>query len=186
MPKVTNAGRLSKDFEHSSERSRRRKTEYLRKNVPAKELLYATQMSQRAIGHVDVSTVIKNMSESPTRAAKYRKAFQTSETITVKKRTPVQVLAMFAEANLSRGWYEIIQRATMGILPCYSLVQKAKEKSYPKTINVTESCAEVNLQDLLDHTSLRLCQYLDEVFDRLTEEEKHNLELVSKWGCDGS
>lgn len=53
-------------------------------------------------------------------------------------------------------------------------------------MTITETCAEVNLQDLLDHTSLRLCKYLEEVIENLTEEEKHNLELLSKWGCDGS
>jgi len=27
---------------------------------------------------------------------------------------------------------------------------------------------------------------LEEVIENLTEDEKHNLELISKWGCDGS
>lgn len=53
-------------------------------------------------------------------------------------------------------------------------------------MRVTETCAEINLQDLLDHTSARLCMYLDEVLDSLNEEEISFLELLSKWGCDGS
>jgi len=68
------------------------------------------------------------------------------------------------------------------------LLKNAKQDCYPKkeSMKITETCAEVNLQDLLDHTSIRLCKYLEEVIENLTEEEKHNLELISKWGCDGS
>jgi hypothetical protein len=186
LPSTTRGGCPKKDFEQLSDRSKRRKTEHLRKNFPAEELLYATQMSQRAAGNADVSAVMKNISESPTRAARYRKAFEASQTVRIKKLTPSQALAIFIEANLSRRQYEIIQGANKEIYPCYSILQKAKEECYPKVIHVTESCAEVNLQDLLDHTSLRLCQFLDEVFHRLSEEEKCNLELLLKWGCDGS
>lgn len=40
----------------------------------------------------------------------------------------------------------------------------------------------MNLQDLLDHTSLRLYKYLEEVLENCTEEEKHNLETYIKMG----
>lgn len=53
-------------------------------------------------------------------------------------------------------------------------------------MRVTETCAEINLQDLLDHTSARLRMYLDEVLESITDEERSSLELLSKWGCDGS
>lgn len=67
-------------------------------------------------------------------------------------------------------------------------IKKRKEDCYPKkeSMNITETCAENNLQDLLDHTSLRLCKYLEEVIENLTEEEKHNLKRISKWGCERS
>ena len=59
---------------------------------------------------------------------------------------------------------------------------------YPKgeSINVTETSAEIKLQDLLDHTTSRLCIYLEEVLKNINEEERRNLELITKWGCDGS
>lgn len=42
------------------------------------------------------------------------------------------------------------------------------------------------LQDLLDHTIIRLCLYIEDVLQNCTEAELENLELISKWGCDGS
>ncbi|KAL4706858.1 hypothetical protein ACJJTC_010092 [Scirpophaga incertulas] len=51
---------------------------------------------------------------------------------------------------------------------------------------VEETHFNVELQALLDHTALRLVQYLKEVLDTLANTEKQNLILISKWGCDGS
>lgn len=72
--------------------------------------------------------------------------------------------------------------------PCYSLIEKAKKNCYPdeQSMRVTETCAEVKLQDLFNHTSLRLCKYLEPVIETISEEEKANLQLIIKWGCDGS
>jgi hypothetical protein len=126
-------------------------------------------MSQHAAGNIDVSKMIKKITFTPTRATKYRKILasvdRSKEKEKFKKHTPSEALSIFVEANLSK-----------------------KQYCYPKkeSMNITETCAEVNLQDLLDHTSLRFCKYLEEVIENLTEEEKHNLELISKWGCDGS
>lgn len=53
-------------------------------------------------------------------------------------------------------------------------------------MRVTETCAEVRLQDLLNHTASRLCKYLEDVFENCTSEELTNMELITKWGCDGS
>lgn len=66
--------------------------------------------------------------------------------------------------------------------------KKAKKDCYPReqSMRVTETCCEINLQDFLDHTFTRLCEYLAEVLPTLNVEEKNNLELLSKWGCDGS
>lgn len=39
---------------------------------------------------------------------------------------------------------------------------------------------------MLDHTTSRLCIYLEKVLKNINEEERRNLELITKWGCDGS
>jgi len=148
-------------------------------------------MSQHAAGNIDVSKMIKKITLTPTRATKYRKVLasvdKSKEKEKFKKHTPSEALSIFVEANLSKKQYEVIHAANKNIYPCYSLIKNAKQDCYSKkeSMNITETCAEVNLQDLLDHTSLRLCKYLEEVIENLTEEEKHNLELISKWGCDG-
>lgn len=51
---------------------------------------------------------------------------------------------------------------------------------------MTATCAEINLQDLLNHTAIKLLMYLEELIQNLNKTECETLELISKWGCDGS
>lgn len=185
---VEKPGRPAKHFEESSERSKRRKTQCLREQVPAEELTYAAQMSQRAKGNTDASKIIKAITISPTRATKLRRAISAPNKNEAKKHTPFEALAIFVEGNFSRRQWEILHAANKNIYPCYSLIKNAKKECYPKeqSIKVTETCAEIMLQDLLDHTASRLCKYVEEVIETCAEEESKNLELVTKWGCDGS
>jgi hypothetical protein len=48
-----------KDFSESSERSKRRKTEEIRKLATPEEITYAASMSQRASGNSDAAELIK-------------------------------------------------------------------------------------------------------------------------------
>lgn len=157
----------------------------MREQVPAEELTYAVQMSQRAKGNKDASKIIKDMTLSPTRATKFRKAISTAN----KKYSPSEALSIFVEGDFTRRQWEIIHSANSSVFPCYSIIKKTQKKEcYPKeqSITVTETCAEILLHDLLDHTSSRLCMYLEEVIKTYTEKERKSLELVVKWGCDGS
>ena len=89
---------------------------------------------------------------------------------------------------MTKKQYEIIHAANKNIYPCYSPIKKAEEECYPpeESKTVTETCSKIKFQDLLDHTSRRLCCYLNEVVETLNEKERNYLELISKWGCDGS
>lgn len=124
--KTIKAGRPVKDFEELSDRSKRRKTQNLREQVPVEELTYAVCMSQRAAGNNDVSRIITDISIKPTRAKKIRLFIKNEETKAVKKLSPSQALSIFVDADLSRKQYEIIQGANKNIYPCYSLLKKAK------------------------------------------------------------
>ena len=116
-----NVGRPTKGFEELSDRSKRRRTKYLRENTCADELSFAAHMNHRAEGNVNVSTIIRSISKTPTRAAKYRKTFKASKTsVAIERHTSSQALAMFVEANLTRKQYEVIQAANKKIYPCYS------------------------------------------------------------------
>ncbi|GFQ72481.1 hypothetical protein TNCT_686121 [Trichonephila clavata] len=66
---------------------------------------------------------------------------------------------------------------------CY---KKGKKLCYSKleAFRVTSTCSDVRLQDILDHTCFRLCQYLYKVLEGYNVEEQSNLEMIGKWDCD--
>jgi len=69
---VTNrsSGRLIKDFNFSSERSKRRKTLELRSSVPSIQLTHAASSSLFNAGNIEAGTLVKEMISTPTRAKK--------------------------------------------------------------------------------------------------------------------
>lgn len=180
---ASSKGRPSKDFGECSDRTKRRKTMQLRKRVSLEELNFAAEMSNRAAGNLDAAKIINEIQKSPTRASKFRKAAQ--RTAITKVHSPEEALKIFVDANLTTAQYQIIQGANKEIYPCYTLVQKAKREIYPKK-TVSETEAEIKLQDLVDNTATRLCKYLDDVLESCSEMEKSKLTLSYKWGCDGS
>lgn len=189
IPKVReqSSGRPTKSFSESSERSKRRKTTDLRNDTDDEMLLYAAQSKLHASGKRDASKVLKQMISSPTKGTKIKKSYEKQENKEYAL-TPMLALSIFVEADLSRRQYEIIRSASKKIYPSYSILQKAKSDCYPpkESYDVTETCAQLNLQDLLNHTATRLLTYLDDVINNLSLEESNSLELISKWGCDGS
>lgn len=186
---ISRPGRPQKSFDDVSERSKRRKTETLRREMTSEELTFATHVKLRCEGKADASNVIKNLTKSPTRAKKYRKALIESQKEQNQQLTPVEALSMFVEAGLSRKQYEIIRSfKNKKSYPCYTILQKAKKDCYPvqESYRITATCAEVNLQDVLNHTASRLLLSLTEVVQHLDDEERNSLILMYKWGCDGS
>lgn len=182
-------GRPSKLFEELSNCSKRQKTRDLREKVPVEELTYAASVSQRTSGNADVAKIITEITSTPTRATKFRKIIASAhKEAVVKKFTPQEALVIFIEGDFTRRQWEVIQSASKSIYPCYSLIKKAKQDCYPHedSMRVTETCAEIKLQALLDHTALRLFKYVEDVIVTCTEIEKRNMVLISKWGCDGS
>ncbi|KAL4721448.1 hypothetical protein ACJJTC_007165 [Scirpophaga incertulas] len=183
------AGRPNKSFQELCDRSKRRKTSDLREQVSVEELTFAAGVSQRTSGNNDASKIIREITYSPARAKKLRRFIASGRKPTsVEKHTPEKALAIFVEGDFSRRQYEILHGANKNVYPCYSLIQKEKKKSYPieSSIHVTETSSEIQLQELLDHTTLRLYEHLEEVIETLSDEDKQNMALLSKWGCDGS
>jgi hypothetical protein len=175
IPRVANRpGRPQKQFSDASDRSKRRKTEDVRNSMDVELLIHATQLKLRSSGKRDASQVLKAITSSPTRATKYKKAFASQQEKIQTKMTSVSALAMFVEAGLSRRQYEIIRNTQKQIYPCYSSLQSAKIDCYPdkEAYRVTETCAEVELQNLLDHTVTRLLTYLEEIVQNLRRTKK--------------
>lgn len=181
-------GRPLKSFGHVSERTKRRKTEQLRSQMSSEELTFATQVKLQCEGKTDASHVIKDLTQSPMRAKKYRQALTKSKNDKEKQLTPLKALCMFVEAGLSRKQYEIIRSFNKKYYPCYSILQNAKKDCYPveTSYRVTATCAETNLQDVLNHTAQRLFLSLTEVIQHLDDVDNNTFTLMYKWGCDGS
>lgn len=182
-------GRPSKSFEDASERSKRRKTKELRSNFEKDLIIHAAKVELGKSGKKDASNVLKDITSSPTRATKYKKAFYHLKSGKGQPSlTPMQALQMFVDADLTRGQYEIIRKTNKKFFPCYSALQKAKKKCYPpqESCTVTSTSAEAQLQPLIDVTVRRLSEYLEEVLITLKEQERECLTIISKWGCDGS
>ncbi|KMQ89641.1 out at first protein [Lasius niger] len=98
---------------------------------------------------------------------------------------------MIVEAKLSKHQYNVIKSVTQEctptkLFPHYEKILKAKKRCYPEGITITETSAEINLQCLLDHTVQRILLLQHEVLDIVTPVQLSELQLISKWGCDGS
>ncbi|CAH2102438.1 unnamed protein product [Euphydryas editha] len=182
-------GRPPKSFGELSERSKRRKTEEIRASVGDEVIVHAATSVLQTTGHRTASKMLKDITNSPTRASKYRKAYsRVTANDKVPPLTPLQALKMFVEADLTRRQYEIIRATNPQHFPCYDLILKAKQECYPpkESLRITATCAESNLQCLMDLTVTRLSKYLEDVIIRLNEQERKSLMIICKWGCDGS
>lgn len=122
-------GRPRKSFGESSDRTKRRKTEEIRSNLDEEVIVHAAQVELRKSGRRNTSDILKESTNSATRATKYKRAFSEArkkeETCTL---TPLQALAMFVEADLTRLQYEIIRNTNKKFFPCYSILQEKKRK----------------------------------------------------------
>ncbi|GBP54524.1 hypothetical protein EVAR_43394_1 [Eumeta japonica] len=94
----------------------------------------------------------------------------------------MEALSMFVEAGLSRSQYNVIRSARKQLYPCYSLQKRKLIVTLSLSHFMSLTHAEIKLQDLVDHTA----SPFEEVLKGLSSEEKENLKLISKWGCDGS
>jgi len=128
---VRRPGRPKKMFSKASDRTKRT-TEALRSAVEVEVLTHAAQVKLRSCWKRDASQVLKDISTAPKRATEYKRAFamRQQDEKAQTKMTPVSALAIFVEAVLSRRKYEIIRSTHkhIRIYPCYSLLQKAKQR----------------------------------------------------------
>lgn len=179
-------GRPAKTFSECSERTKRRKTEEVRSTVSEEVIVHAAQVILQTGGKRNASSVLKDITNSPTSASECKKRHSKSKEL--EPLTPREALRMYVEADLTRRQYEIIRATNKNFYPSYELLIKAKEECYPphESLRVTATCAESNLQSLLDHTVTRLSIFLEEVLQTITDNERNSLFITYKWGCDGS
>lgn len=180
-------GRPIKPFEECTTKVKKRKLKELLETKSPEELALANEMSLRSSGKRDAAKLVKELSvSSPGRATSLKQA---KNMIRDQKLTPEKALSLIIDAKLSVHQYNTIRQSAKDegsdLFPPYYLVQKAKEQCYPPedAILVTDTTAEVNLQDLVDLTAKRLCESQSE---KIEDGKYKQLRLIYKWGCDGS
>ncbi|CAH1113554.1 unnamed protein product [Psylliodes chrysocephalus] len=148
----------SLDFTRSSEHSKRRKTEEVLAQLSSAELVYAAQMNLRPEEKIDASTGVKEVN------------FSTPNRYKVEELSRERALSVLVEAKLTRHQYEVVRSEDKRRFPSYKNIQNAKKHCYPdrEAITITETNAEVKLQELLVHTVRRVVQI--DVLQSLTEQ----------------
>lgn len=164
----SSGGRPLKDFEDCASRTKRKRTEEVRKNFISSELAYATQMEYRAIGELKKSKSIKNISMGITS----QPSSEPHATFTPDKALSLIII----EGHLTKYQYNTLRNSALelncNLYPNYESVTEAKKNCYPKGISCTETKAEVSLQSLLDKTAERLLLSLKEVILNLSHKGK--------------
>lgn len=190
-PSTSKVGRPQKCFAESGERTKRTKLQPLMETYSGDEIVFAAQCTLQSSGKRDAAGIVKEVTQTtPTRATKIKKAYK-SPVVLPKPYTGEEALALLVENKFTKQQYINIRKGSKDrnsdIYPSYHIIRGKKIECYPPKddFTITETLAEIKLQSLLDHTVRRLIQSLEnEVIQTLTENE--SMQLIWKWGCDGS
>lgn len=126
------SGRHIKNFEECSERTKRRKTEGIRKLSTDSELIYATQMSLRNTGQTMLANIFKEMVESPSSKLEEFITYWKKNKVHIIKYSEDEALALLIRNHLSKRAYCDIQKGgkckNANIYPTYNKILLAKER----------------------------------------------------------
>ena len=188
-------GRPSMSFESTtSDRTKRLKTEDLREAYSASCLLYAASVKFREEGEEKCAKLLKQIHETPSLAGEIldHLSKKNNENDPVKM-SGEEALSLVLDADLSKGQYSAVRTCSKGhkadIFPPYNFIVEEKKAVFPiEAISVSEKCAEVSLQILLDQNSNRLFQLLERTADPVLVDIPDGavLEFHHKYGSDGS
>lgn len=186
LPSVSGPGRSLKSFEEAGIKTKRKIVRSLTTEFSQKELVLPTQMTLHSAGKRDAASLLRNITATtPRRATKYKRSYEIPAMLPVPF-TPDEALAYFINNNFSKRQYVNTRlenkKRQSDIYSSYNILLKAKEACYPSKENteVTELSAEV------DHTINRLVSVQIEVLQSVKEPTPESLNIVFKWGCDGS
>jgi hypothetical protein len=152
------------------------------------ELSFAAEMKYRASGHLDAAKVLKDIGQgSPSRASSYRSSVTSIRGIPMNGD---EAVAFIIQNELSRRQYENTRanaiKRNYYLYPSYHIVSEAKKRCYLEGIFISKTCAEIKLQNLLNHTASRLILTQSDVLKSLPYDAVKELYLYCKWGCDGT
>lgn len=165
----------AKSYDESSNSTKKRRIDEVLDYIPAQDLLDACKKNLRFSD--------EDNSES--------NSINNSETLKSEDETtfsPDEALAIFIDAKLTKAQYSIIRKALLkknvDVLPPYYKITKAKFSCCPK-FDVTQTSASTTLQSIVDHTAERILK-IEYVKKAVLESGKTNIQLITKYGCDGT
>ena len=108
-----------------------------------------------------------------------------------EKMTSEEAFAYFLDNKLSKSVYENTHKEAPCRFPSYRAIFEIKNECFPlkSSIEISETKAKVQLQDLMDHTSKRLVKLLEKEILKYLNDRKidsDELILISSWGMDGA
>lgn len=184
-----NLGRPPTSLDNCSVRSKRRKLKAINEEIGCENiqetLLYQLR-SEKQLTKVDI--IQKVFMASPVRTKRILKSIPTPSD--EKQFSNEEALALFLDLKLTKQQYTQLRLRAIekgsNLYPSYHHITAAKKDCLPPrdTIKITPISAEVQLQDLLNHTAQRLLQSFKG--SDLKKYGNCKLTLFCKWGCDGS
>lgn len=148
-------------------------------------LVHAASVSAKKAKMSDTAFVLKNTLSTSSSSSEIRKKLSFSEPVPL---TPSQALAFLIDNSVTKAQYNSMRALNKSqfsnIYPCYNKVREAKLECRPTGVNVTETRAEVSLQNLLNHTASRIFLLQDDVFKK--HQNIADVKLIASYGFDGS
>ncbi|KYN13218.1 hypothetical protein ALC57_14604 [Trachymyrmex cornetzi] len=175
-----------KSFEEVCDRQKRRRTETLRAENSAEELIFAAKMNMLASGNSDMAKIISFLSENPDQVSKVRTFCEGKYVEKLPLYLKEKALAIMVGLKLSQSRYIALRQISkdgMNRYPSYHAVLEAKKDCYPpkEKVIITETSAQIELQALLDLIVDRLLRTCN-----VDVHTTSNLTLLYKWGFDGA
>jgi len=186
---TSTGGRPPKQFIECAERTKRLKIKTIIDNscITSPQFIHAAKKKIHMAGQRNVVKLLNETTASPNKVKQIKLAINTSETSKPIPFTPDEALAFFVQNKLTKQQYINIRLSAKernaDIYPSYDIIIEAKKKCYPDNCIISETCCEIKLQDLLNHTSKRIFKIQN---ININESHFERFEIIYKWGCDGS
>jgi hypothetical protein len=154
-------GRPEKDFSELSTPSKKRRVDGLLKNTTRDELEFAAGVLRKSV---------------PPLPSEESKSLST-----------LQALALYSDLGLSVRKYNILRTTVNNLhkdmFPSYYTLKKFRNQRLPSDVNVSDSHAQVNLQQLCIKTAEVI---MADCVDKQSITNSSSIKLLCKWGFDGS
>lgn len=173
-----------KPFEELGPRQKRRRVKQMSESHSSEELSLVSSRSLQSSGNEDVSKIMNHLLNHPEDVKKVMDSIAGNKSTKIMYSVE-KALALIVSLKLSKFQYTNLKLMASeqgcDLYPSYHKIKQAKMQCYPakEDITITEDCARIRLQALLDLTTKKLIKAIDIGTEA-------NYKLVSKWGFDGA